>query len=245
MKHLLTGITLFSLMLSSAVHAQMRTWTDVRGNTIEAELVENMNGQVTLMLADGNETHISISNLSADDQKFVLVNSPPNISISVNEITSRSSEGFAFEHPENSDFDRDFQLKTSVNRYKVTLKRSGTIPYNKPIKAELYVIGYRKQTEEYFILSKTVKEFTFGEGENGDVFVFESNPVNTKVLQGVRDRGTVYHGNLVALVDDQGRVFDVKGTRSKMEEHAAFIRKAKPGLSMTKEQLASAINEAQ
>jgi len=221
----------------------MRTWTDVRGNTIEAELVENMHGQVTLLRANGNEAQISISSLSADDQKFVLVNSPPKIDIKVNAITSRQNKGFS---PDSAnDNDRDFQIQTTHSQYKVTLKRSGTIPYKKPIQAELYVIGYKKQAQEYVILSKTVKKFTYGEGDKADEFVFESNPVTTKTLQGQRDGGTVYHGNLVALVDDQGHVFDVKGSRSKMEEHAAFIRKQNAGFSITKEDLISAINEAQ
>lgn len=243
MKSCITALILCSTLASLNAHAEMRTWTDVRGNTIEAELIENMHGNITLLRADGREAHIKISNLSADDQKFVLVNSPPKIDIRVNEITSRENVGFS---PDSAnDNDRDFQVQTTHSLYKVTLKKSGTIPYDKPIQAELYVVGYKKQTQEYVILSKTVKKFTFGDGDKADEYVFESNPITTKNLQGQRDGGTVYHGNLVALVDDQGHVFDVKGSRSKMEEHAAFIRKQGPGFAMTKEDIISAINEAQ
>lgn len=245
MKHSLTAVALCSILVSFSARAQMRTWTDARGNTIEAELVENMHGEITLRRPDGREAFISISNLSADDQKYVLVNSPPKIDIRVNEVTSRSNQGFSYEDPNNSDNDRDYQVQTSSSHFKVTLKKSGTIPYRKPITAELYVIGYKKQTQEFIILSKTVKQFTFDEGDIEDEFSFESNPVTTKTLQGGRDRGTVYHGNLVALVDDKGHVFDVKGSRSKMEEHAAFIRKQSAGFAITKENLVSAINEAQ
>lgn len=239
----LTFATL-SILLSPAAHAELRTWTDSRGNTIEAELLENMNGAVTLQREDGREAHISISNLSANDQKYVLVNSPPKINISVSEKTDRKNKGFTFE-AEDSDYDRDVQVQTTSSSYKVTLKRSGTIPYDRPIQAELYVIGHKKQDDSFIVLSKTVKKFTFNQGDVDDEFSFTSQATTTKNLQGGRLAGTKYHGNLVVLVDDKGRVFNIKGSRSKMQEHAAFVRKLSEGTVVTKAEIASAINEAQ
>ncbi|MDF7825817.1 SHD1 domain-containing protein [Pontiellaceae bacterium B12227] len=235
---------MLSTLLTSIAEAELRTWTDSRGNTIEAELLENMNGQVTLKKADGNETHISISNLSADDQKYVLVNSPPKIEISVSEMTDRKNQGFSFENENDSSADTDYQVQTTSSSYKVTLKKSGTIPYREPINAELYVFGYIKQDDAFVLLNKTVKKFTFNEGDTKDKFVFTSDPVTTKNLQGNRSKGTAYHGNMVVLVDHKGRVFNTKGSRARMQEFTALIRKMKSGQVVSKAELASAQNEA-
>ena len=241
----LITLTTISLLVSMQATDELRTWTDSPGNKIEAELLENMNGQVTLQKADGNEAHISISNLSANDQKFVLVNSPPKIDISVSEVTSRKNQVFSFEDPEDSNNDRDVQVQTSSSHYKATLKKSGTIPYNKPIQAELYVFGYKKQDDSFVLLSKTIKKFTFDQGDIEDKYIFESNSVTTKNLQGNRSAGTVYHGNLLVLVDYKGRVFNTKGSRSRMQEFTAQIRKMENGQVVTKAEIQSAKNKLQ
>ena len=240
----LITLTTLALLVSLQATAELRTWTDSRGNTIEAELIENMHGEITLQKVDGKESHIDISDLSANDQKYVLKNSPPKIDISVSAVTDRKNKGFSFEDPNDSNYDRDVQVQTSTTFYKATLKRSGSIPYDRPIQAELYVIGFKKQAEEFVVLSKTIKTFTFGQGEVEDEFVFTSDPITTKNLQGGREKGIEYHGNLLVLVDDKGHVFSAKGSRSKMEEHAAFIRKQSAGATVKKTDLASAINQS-
>lgn len=239
------ALATLSILLCSAAQAELRTWTDSRGNKIEAELLENMNGEVTLAREDGREAHISISNLSADDQKYVLVNSPPKIDISVSEVTNRKNKGFSFENEEDRHADNDVQIQTSSSSYKVTLKKSGTIPYDSPIQAELYVFGYKKQEDAFVLLSKTVKEFTFGGEDTKDKFVFTSDSVTTQKMQGNRAAGTSYHGNMVVLVDKKGRVFNVKGSRARMQEFTALIRKMQSGQVVSKTELASAQNEAQ
>lgn len=238
---LIASATLAILLAHSAA-AEMRTWTDVRGNKIEAEMLENMNGQITLVRAKGGEAHISISNLSAADQKYVLVNSPPKIEISVSEVTDRKNQGFSFEDSEDSNNDIDVQVQTSSSHYKATLKKSGTIPYGKPIQAELYVFGYKSQDDAFVLMSKTIKKFTFDQGDIKDKYVFESNPVTTKSLQGNRKAGTKYHGNLLVLVDEKGRVFNAKGSRSRMQEFTAQIRKMDAGQVVTKAEIESAQN---
>ncbi|MDF7801720.1 SHD1 domain-containing protein [Pontiellaceae bacterium B1224] len=232
-----------SILLSATAQTEIRTWTDSRGNTIDAELLENMNGEVTLQKENGQEVHISISDLSGKDQKYVLVNSPPKIDISVSAVTDRKNKGFTVE-AENSDNNQDMQIQTTSSSYKVTLKKSGTIPYDHPIQAELYVFGYKKQEDSFVLLSKTIKKFTYGEGDVKDKFIFTSDQVTTKDLQGGTKSGTAYFGNMVVLVNDKGHVFEVKGSRSKMQEFTALIRKMNPGQTVSKAELESAQNEA-
>jgi len=235
---ILALLTFFSLM----ARAELRTWTDINGHKIEAELIENMHGNVTLQRENGKETHISISGLSATDQKYVLKNTPPKIDIRVSEVTNRKNKGFSFENSSNSSYDRDVQVQTTSSHYKVTLGKSGSRPYDRPIQAELYIIGFKKQTEEFILLSKTIVDVDFNQEGSKNKFVFTSDTITTRNLQGGKDAGTEYFGSLAVLIDEKNRVFDMKGSRSKIEEHTATLRKRKTGDAVKKSDLASADN---
>jgi hypothetical protein len=226
----LVAITTFIVSLAQA---EMRTWTDTFGNKTEAKFVENRNGTVTLANAEGQEAQISISQLSADDQKYVLVNTPPEIKIQVNELTNRQNKGFAFENPNNSAYDRDIQIQTTERSFRVTLTK-GSIPYTKPIKAELYVIGYRKRAEEFVLLDKTVADVDFDQPDSKNKFSFVSDGAETKSMQGGFRAGVSFHGYLVALVDENNRVFEARASRAGMREHAAMIRRIKEGQTVKK-----------
>jgi hypothetical protein len=235
-------IAIITALIVSRTQAEQRTWTDTYGNTVEAELVDNHNGVVTLMNAAGKEAQLSISELSAGDQKYVLVNTPPKISIKVNKVTNRQNQGFSFENPNNSDYDRDVQVQTTSRSFRVTLEK-GSIPYNKPITAEIYVVGFRKAAEQFVLLSKTVKPVDFDQPDSKNKFSFVSEESKTKTLQGGRDAGVEFHGYLVVLVDDKGRVFETRASRSRMEQHAALIRKAEIGKGVTRERIEQVIKE--
>lgn len=229
-------------LLVTAAHAELRTWTDVRGRKIEAEMIENMNGNITLRMESGKEAHVKISGLSADDQKYVLVNTPPKIDIQISEATNRKNQGFSFENESDSSADTDVQVQTSSTEYKITLKRSGTIPYDKPIHAEFYLIGFNKEEREYVLLDKTVTLVDFTAEDPKDRYVFNSDNVTVKNLQGGRDKGTELYGHLVVLVDDHNRVFNIKGSRSLIVEHAATIRTRDEGYSVKETEVLSADN---
>ena len=219
-------------LLTVSAHGEFRTWTDAYGRKIQAELVENMNGNITLLMESGKETHIKISHLSAADQKYVLKNSPPKIEIDISEKTDRENMGFSVPDPDDSDDDIDLQVQTSTTEYKITLKKSGTIPYDKPIHAEFYLIGFRKETQEFVLLDKTVTLVDFNREDSKNEFEFLSDPVTTKNLQGGAEKGTELFGHLVVLVDEKNRVFALKGSRSKIEEHAAQIRTRDEGYTV-------------
>lgn len=60
----------FAWMVPAVSHA--RTWTDVDGRKIEAELLEIGKSEVTLKLANGKTAKVPYARLSADDKAFVL-----------------------------------------------------------------------------------------------------------------------------------------------------------------------------
>lgn len=242
-RHALAAV--LSIFLVQSAWAESRVWTDNFGHTITAELVENLHGEVTLQTDKGKEVHISISKLSAKDQMFVLKNTPPNFEISVSEITDRHNQGFdvgSDDRLRDDDDDDEYQIQTSHNKYKVTLSKTSTHNYDGKILAELYIIGLKQVSDEFVILDKSIVPVTMNQENNDNSFSFTSGESTTRELQGNVTAGTEYFGNLVVLVDDKGRVFETRGSRSKMEEFTAFIRKQKKGAVISKNELASIKN---
>ena len=61
-----------ALSPSSSQHVyEQRTWRSQKGSVIEAKLVKNLYGRVTLKQADGKEVTILESHLSAEDRQYL------------------------------------------------------------------------------------------------------------------------------------------------------------------------------
>jgi hypothetical protein len=200
--------------------AEMRTWVDSDGTKLNAELIEHINGKVTLRDENGKTGTVSISALSADDQKYVLKHTPPELKIDVVEITDRKNTGFG------GDYGSGFQIQSGSTQYKVKLIKNSTIPYTGIISAEIYIIGLRQVKSEHVLLDKTVHQVSFKD-RGSDKVELMSGTVNVGEFDGGADVGLSYDGYLVVLVDAEGRVFQMEGSRSKYEEHARMIRQKK------------------
>ncbi len=64
-------LALCILALAVPALAEMRTWTSLRGSTVEAEFVEQELDTVVLRTAEGELLDIRLNQLSADDQLYV------------------------------------------------------------------------------------------------------------------------------------------------------------------------------
>lgn len=64
---------LSSLMVAAMAFAQaeMRTWTNTKGKTVEAEIQKKDSSKVTLKLENGKTATIKLSDLSKEDKEFV------------------------------------------------------------------------------------------------------------------------------------------------------------------------------
>ena len=61
----------FLFCLVATCNAELRTWTAVNGKEVEAELVSNSDGQVTLKLKSGKVFRVPLNKLSKSDQEFL------------------------------------------------------------------------------------------------------------------------------------------------------------------------------
>lgn len=209
-----------------------RTWVDDDGRKLNAELLENLHGHVTLETPEHKIIHVSISSLSAADQEYILSQTPPELEIDVVEITDRHNQGFDLDDGDNdrNDNDDEIQIQTNQDKFKATLTKDDLRAYNGTIKAEMYIMGKQGARSQYVLLSKTVSNVSFGK-DLSDTFQFTSANCTFRDLESdaASTLGTEYAGYLVVLLDGQGRIFQSKGSRSMFEAHLADIRKMQEG----------------
>jgi hypothetical protein len=201
-------------ILTLTATAEFRTWTDADGTKLEAELVEFIAGKVTLKNKEGKTGQVSISYLSADDQKYVLRNTPPKVEIEVNDSTDTENIGGG----------NRFSLTRTTYEFSIELEKGNSIPYKRKMTAEVYFMGRDPMKDSYIVLKKYVVPFSFAEDNNVEV---QLGRLALKELSGNLNAGAEYEGYLVVLLDDTGRVFQTEGSRSKFEEHARVIRQKK------------------
>ena len=81
-------IVTLPLLLGSECNAELRTWTAVNGNEIEAEFVSNEKGIVKLKLKSGKVFEVPANKLSKEDNKFISSLAKPE-GVNVEELEFR------------------------------------------------------------------------------------------------------------------------------------------------------------
>ncbi|MDF7824967.1 SHD1 domain-containing protein [Pontiellaceae bacterium B12227] len=72
-----------SVLCLCRVQAEMRIWSDKKGNTIEAEFMSMMGSKVVLKTPQGKTIKVPAAGLSDADKKYLSENIPPKIKIEV------------------------------------------------------------------------------------------------------------------------------------------------------------------
>lgn len=210
---------LITAVLGSAL-AELRVWTDLNGQTIEAEHVRTLSDQVVLKQSDGTEIRVSLDTLSERDRKYAILQTPPRINISVSIDNDRTNTGYGNR--------RSIQVQEESISVKATFRKSSSSPYEAPLRAELYLIGSPEQKDGYVILDKRAEHFSFST-ENKNQHVFESRDIKLKQLEVGREIGIEYKGYLVAVRDKTGEVISLKCSKLTFEKNAVTIMAGKKG----------------
>ncbi len=217
MKRLLIGIMIVLAIGAMGTFAEMRTWTDKKGNSIEAEFVSIFSGKVVLKTASGKQVKVPQSGLSAKDQKYLENAIPPTIEIDVfidKESKQISSDGYGYSR-------RREKIKG-----RVTLTKKNRESSCRKFTAHLYVFGKDLYDDEIWILDKTQYEFSF-EHQKKIEFSGNQSTVTYTDTSYSNDHGDKYDGYLVFIKDSGGNVVCIKGSRSKYEKKVTQIEQAK------------------
>lgn len=219
MKRQIIGILIALAATELAPRAEMRIWSDKKGNSIEAEFVNFFSGKVVLKTTAGKQFKVPVSGLSAEDQKYLKNVVPPTIGIEVamnreTKILSSSSDSIR---------------KTEKIKAQVTLTKKNREPCGRKFTAYLYVFAKNIRENELMVLDAAEHGFSF---EKKNKIVFSGNPVETERTERSYSRsneGQEYEGYLVVIEGDRGTVLYTKGSRPLYETHAGQIRKAEKG----------------
>lgn len=211
-------IVLVWVISGAAVRAEMRMWTDKKGNSIEAEFVKIFSGKVVLKLANGKQVKVPQSGLSKEDQEYLKSAIPPKIDIHVDidkKGEQTSSDGYGYSS----------RRKQKIKGH-VTLTKKNRDPSSRQFTAYLYVFAKELRDDEIWVLDTVKEAFSF---ENQKTFEFSGNQrsVNYTDYSDGADSGDQYEGYLVFIEDEKGSIIYMKGSSKLYESKISQIKNSK------------------
>lgn len=121
----------------------------------------------------------------------------------------------------------DGEAKVEQVQVRVKVRKSSGEVWEKPLSAELYVIGKQIHTGYFGIIDVIKQDFTFTK-DNDNSFEFNSKMYALPKTSGNIKVGGTYETYLVVIVDDEGNVVDTRSGRVIKERGIAFIRELGP-----------------
>lgn len=121
----------------------------------------------------------------------------------------------------------DGEAKVGQVQVRVKIRKSSGEPWEKPVTAELYVIGRQIHTGYYGVLDVIKQDFTFSK-ENDNTFEFNSKMYSLPRTSGNINAGGTYETYLLVIVDDEGKIVETRSGRVIKEQGIAFIRELGP-----------------
>ncbi len=211
----------------TAVHAEMRMWTDKKGNSIEAEFVKLFSGKVVLKTADGKQIKVPQNGLSNKDLEYLKNVVPPKLDIEVDINTDSKNI-------KNKHFVSSINMKQEKIRGKVTITKKNRDPSCRTFVAYLYVFTKHQQSEKIKVIDKKKHDFSF---KTQNMVKFEGSTISTHYYNNgyywsdfssnYDNYGEEYEGYLVFIEDDKGHIICTKGSCKLFENMVSKIKKSK------------------
>ncbi|MEE9368343.1 MAG: SHD1 domain-containing protein [Pontiella sp.] len=205
-----------------AAQAEMRIWTSVKGDTIEAEYIKLFAGKVILNTPEGKQLKVPISGLCNADKEWLANAVPPKIKISVDmdkdSDTLSSYSGYSY----------DYQTKAETVKGTVKLDKTNQEPCNREFTARMYVIGKETTRDLREVISFAEHTFSF---KTSKTTTFKTTPATveyTKSSYSV-NRGLKYEGYLVVVEDQKGGIVAFESSQSSYEKNVHKFKSVRKG----------------
>ena len=208
-------LTMFSMICVST--AETRIWTSIKGDTIEAELVNVISRNVVLKKMNRKQIQIPISQLCDADQKYLATMNPPKVEIEVDDDVDDKNTGSA------SGYSYDYSSKRERLKCEVSITKKSREDNAMQLIAHLYVFSKDLRREEYIIEVAQEWEFSF---ENQSSFSFSSDTIT---LEHAKDSyygnsGRAYAGYVFWVESKSGKLVGLKGSKGKFEKNYLRIK---------------------
>ncbi|MBN2686066.1 MAG: hypothetical protein JXR40_12355 [Pontiellaceae bacterium] len=232
----LFGVVL--LLGTLAWAGEFRTWSDKKGNTIQAEFVRLFGDKVMLKTKDGKELSVPVGGLSLADQEYLAKMVPPEMEITVDKDldTERTMEVSGYTQREET---------ATLN---ITIKKKGKNPSTGTYKAVVYMLinvvgeeygaNYRRvgaYNEHIFSFKEETVDEKDAEAEKQtkpkktDETSFSLSNVTTVDDWREKKEGWQYEGYILVILDEKGKVVNSVVSTDTYESFISFIDDFKDG----------------
>jgi len=192
-----------SLMLSVvAKAADMRIWTAVNGQTLEAKFIQMSGPKVVLEKPDGKRIMIAKDNLCMADHEYLAVAIPPELKFEVDrdKDSQKTAQGYSY----------TFRRETVT--LAVTIKKVNRDECSRKFKAKLYMLAESKGGDSsYMVMEHKEHSFDFIRGNNTH---FDASST-VKNYEGYSySRGWEYDGYVIVVEDEEGQIVATDASKS-------------------------------
>ncbi len=215
-RFILAGLVLCSI----TAWGEMRIWTSVKGDTVEAEYKAIVSGRVILHKPDGKELKVPLRGLCAADIKYLEAKIPPSIDIDVNVDKDKTNlESY-------SGYTTSYEREEIKIKCEVTISKKSRDKSSMPLKACILVFSEDTRNKELKVISRTEKEFNFLYNDeitfNSDVAKFEATEYSG--YYGGSEHGDEYEGYLVFVENGDGELIAVRGSSKSYEKNIERLK---------------------
>lgn len=226
----LIGVVLLSAALSRAAKAETKQWTLVDGTTLEGTFITIIGTDSILRTPKGSQVRIPMERFSEEDVLFIELSCPPKFEVDFikNLDTVVFSEGYYGQFARQPERHGNFGIR---------VKQTSAGHYRHALRAEMYVVAQQLGVPDRkcFLLDR--QDFTFHlTKENKRSVQFMSDRMVRLQNWNFRyndskavNRGEIYYGYLIVIMDSRGEVIHIQGSRNWFEEHAQNLRKLRIG----------------
>ena len=213
---------MISLFCLCNVQAEMRIWSDKKGNTIEADYINIIGSKVALKTQEGKNIKVPISGLCDADRKYLAEIIPPKIKIEVDTDKDRDT----VDSYSSSYGSYNYERKSETIKCTAVLKKTNQEPTNRKFKAHMYVIGKETSRPIKTVLSKVEHEFDFKQNKTTS---FHSDPVTVEYTKSdyASEGGFRYDGYIVFVEDSELRIIAIESSNSGYEKNLHKLKKLK------------------
>ncbi len=223
MNYIWCGVFIWIFLGFSSARAEMRIWTSVKGDTIEAEFKTIVSGRVILHKADGKELKVPLNGLSRADINYLETKIPPKIEIDVNvdkdKTTLESYSGYS------SSYTRE-EIKIKCD---VTITKKSRDASSMPLTACILVFSEDVRNKEMKVISRTEKKFNFLSSKeihfSSEAAKFEATDYSGHY--GNNESGYEYLGYIVYIENETGELIEMRGSSKGFEKSIQRIREFK------------------
>lgn len=207
------AIVLVAMMGVLCVNAELRVWTSVKGDTIEAEFIKLMGSKVVLKTAAGKQLQVPVAGLSKKDQEYLASTIPPKLKIEVDmdKDSQKLTQGY------------DYTRKCDTVSCKVDISKVNQEKCNRDFSATVFLIGETLRGDAHVVLAKTKHSFNFKTYKTTS-FDSDSGSCTWYDYYGGKG-GTKYEGYLVVIEDSKGNIVDTEANQNFYEKNAAKVLK--------------------